>query len=139
SWVHRRGSSTSISNGHQGLEPVLPARVFGRLAVISPTLSWCSMPSLFVGIDVSLHTLDVRHLPADQAFRVPNTPDGHRQLVDTLRPLTPKSSGIRIVLESTGGLETPVAIALAEAGFEVAIIKPERARYFAKAHGQLAK
>jgi transposase len=97
------------------------------------------MPSVFVGIDVSQDTLDVRHLPADQAVRVPNTPAGHRQLLDTLLALASRPADIRAVLESTGGLELPAALALEEAGIEVAIIKPERARYFAKAHGQLAK
>jgi transposase len=97
------------------------------------------MFSTFVGIDVSQKTLDVRHLPVDQAFRVPNTPNGHRQLLDILRPLASLPSDIRVVLESTGGLELPVALALEQAGIAVAIIKPERARYFAKAHGQLAK
>jgi transposase len=97
------------------------------------------MPSIFVGIDVSQKTLDVRHLPADQAFRVPNTPNGHRQLIDTLRPLVAQPSDVRVVLESTGGLELLAALALEQAGFAVAIIKPERARYFAKAHGQYAK
>jgi transposase len=97
------------------------------------------MPTLFVGIDVSKDTLDVACLPSGQSFRVPNTPQGHRKLVDTLLPLATRASDIRAVLESTGGLELPAAIALEAAGLEVAIIKPERARFFAKAHGQLAK
>src|SRR5439155_22699580 len=91
------------------------------------------------GIDVSRNTLDVRHLPADRAFRIPNTPRGHRQLIDTLLPLAATPADIRAVLESTGGLELPAALALEEAGIEVVVIKPERARSFAKAHGQLAK
>ena len=97
------------------------------------------MPTVFVGIDVAQATLDVRVLPADLAVRVPNTPDGHRRLLDSLRPLTPQPADIRVVLESTGGLELPAALALEAAGLQVAVIKPERARYFAKAHGQLAK
>lgn len=97
------------------------------------------MATLFVGIDVSQGHLDVRHLPADAGFRVANTPAGHRKLLDALLPLAARPSDIRVVLESTGGLELPAAIALEAAGLEVAIIKPERARYFAKAHGQLAK
>lgn len=97
------------------------------------------MPSISVGIDVSQKTLDGRHLPADQPLRADNTPRGHRQLIEQLLALAPKPADIRVVLESTGGLELPIAIALEEAGIEVAIIKPERARYFAKAHGQLAK
>lgn len=97
------------------------------------------MPSLFVGVDVAQASLDVHHLPAGQAFRVPNTPAGHRQLLAALAALGPPPADVRVVLESTGGLELPVAVALEEAGMGVAVIKPERARYFAKAHGQLAK
>jgi len=97
------------------------------------------MATIFVGIDVSQAHLDVRHLPADQAFRVPNTPAGHRQLLAALLPLAACPADIRVVLESTGSLELSAAIALEAAGLQVAIIKPERARYFAKAHAQLAK
>ena len=97
------------------------------------------MPSLFVGIDVSKDHLDVHHLPADTAFRVKNTPAGHGKLVEALGRLDTAPDGIRVVVESTGGLELPVALAIEEAKMQIAIIKPERARHFAKAHGQLAK
>lgn len=97
------------------------------------------MPSVFVGIDVAQATLDVHHLPVDQKLHVKNTPQGQCTLRDALLALDDQPSDIRVVLESTGGLELPVAILLEEAGIQVAIIKPERARYFAKAHGQLAK
>jgi transposase len=97
------------------------------------------MPSIFVGIDVSEAHLAVHHLPADQNFRVPNTPAGHRQLGATLLALAARPGDLRAVLESTGGLELGAAIAIEEAGLPVAIIKPERARYFATAHGNLAK
>ena len=97
------------------------------------------MPSVFVGIDVSKASLDVHALPAALALRVPNTPDGHRKLLQAILPLAATPQEIRVVLESTGGLEFPAALALEEAGVQVAIIKPERARYFAKGHGQPAK
>ena len=97
------------------------------------------MPIIFVGIDVSKATLDICIQPLGQTAKVDNTPIGHRRLIDQLLPLAAKPSDIRVVLESTGGLELPMAIALEEAGIEVAIIKPERARYFAKAIGQLGK
>jgi transposase len=97
------------------------------------------MPTLFVGIDVARTTLDVRILPLDQASHLDNSPAAHRKLIQQLQTLTTKPSDIRVVLESTGGFELPLALALEEAGIEVAIIKPERARYFAKATGQLAK
>jgi transposase len=44
-----------------------------------------------------------------------------------------------IVMEATGGLETPVASELAAKGLPVAVINPRQARDFAKASGQLAK
>ena len=97
------------------------------------------MPGIFVGIDVSQASLDVCVLPADRAARFDNTPAGHRELADFLRPFAAAPAEIRAVLESTGGLELPAALALEAAGFEVAIIKPERARYYAKAAGRLAK
>jgi transposase len=97
------------------------------------------MTTTFVGIDVSKNHLDVHYLPDDKAFRVPNTPEGHRRLLDALRPLAGSPSDIGAVLESTGGLELPAALALQDAGFQAVIIRPERARYFAKANGQPAK
>jgi len=97
------------------------------------------MTTLFVGIDVSKAKLDFCIQPLGETQKVDNTPAGHRRLIDKLLPLAAKPADIRVVLESTGGLELPMAIALEEAGIEVAIIKPERARYFAKAIGQLGK
>ena len=97
------------------------------------------MPAIFVGIDVARTNLDVCILPLHQTFRLDNNKKAHRKLVQQLQTLAEKPSDIRAVLESTGGFELPLALALEEAGIEVAIIKPERARYFAKATGQLAK
>jgi transposase len=96
------------------------------------------MPTLFVGIDVSQAHLDVCLLPAGQALRVDNTPAGHRQLLRALQAHAP-AADIRAGLESTGGLELPAALALQDAGCEVAVIRPERVRYFARASGRLAK
>jgi transposase len=44
-----------------------------------------------------------------------------------------------IVLEATGGLQTPLAAALAEADLPVVVVNPRQVRSFAKAMGQLAK
>lgn len=97
------------------------------------------MPTAFVGIDVSKTHLDLHALPAATAGRLDNTPAGHRQLVDALRPLAPSPGDVRVVLESTGGLELPAALALEDAGFQVVVVKPERVRHFAQASGRLAK
>lgn len=97
------------------------------------------MPSFFVGIDVSQKNLDVFIEPIKRAIRFPNTNTGHQQCVKELQSLGVDPSQIRVVLESTGGFELSIALALQEAGIEVAIIKPERARFFAKASGKIAK
>jgi transposase len=44
-----------------------------------------------------------------------------------------------VVVEATGGLESPLVAALAAAGVPVVVINPRQARDFAKATGQLAK
>jgi len=89
----------------------------------------------FIGIDVSKSTLDVCILPANQALQTSNDEAGIHQLIDTLRELRPTL----IVLEATGGLETPLACELGATGLPVAIINPRQARDFAKATGKLAK
>ena len=94
------------------------------------------MESLFIGIDVSKDHLDVHLRPLGQAFRVPNDPAGHR---DLLTRMTHFSKVLRIVLESTGGYETPVALVLAQAGLPVVIVNARQVRDFAKALGYLAK
>lgn len=97
------------------------------------------MPTVFVGIDVSQAQLDVHILPLGHALRVKNTPAGHAQLLAKLLPLAASPADIRAVVESTGGLELTVALALEGASVPVAVIKPDRVRHFAKACGQAAK
>ena len=89
----------------------------------------------FVGIDVSKAYLDVASRPDGQEFRVPNTPEGHAELVRRLQATPPEL----IVLEATGGLERAAAAALAAAGLPVRIIEPSRARHFARSLGQFSK
>jgi transposase len=88
----------------------------------------------FVGIDIGKAHLDVacRHGPA---WRQANDPAGHAALAQRLADLAPEL----VVLEATGGLEAPVAAALATAGVPVAVINPRQARDFAKSAGILAK
>ena len=58
---------------------------------------------------------------------------GIRELLRQLKPAD------FVILEATGGLETPVASALAAAGIAVAIVNPRQVRDFARATGRLAK
>jgi transposase len=92
-------------------------------------------PRVFVGIDVSKGHLDVAFRPSGEARRFPNDEAGVAALVARLRDCPP---GL-VVLESTGGLERPAAVAMAGAGLPVRIIDPPRARHFARSLGQHSK
>lgn len=88
----------------------------------------------FVGIDVAGAHVDVCVRPEGHARRFER--EGElEQLIDYLKPLEPTL----IVMEATGGLEVPVAAALATAGLPVAVVNPRQARDFGKATGKLAK
>lgn len=89
----------------------------------------------WVGIDVSKQTLAVYVLPEQVSFEVPNSAEGHRQLLDQLA-----DRGVQqIVLEATGGYERAVLSTLGAAAHPVVRINPRRARAFATALGKLAK
>lgn len=92
-------------------------------------------PVSFVGVDVSKARLDVACRPDGQAFHVANDPEGIASLVDRLRASGPAL----IVMEATGGLERPAAVALATAGLPVRVVEPSRARHFARSLGQHSK
>lgn len=93
-------------------------------------------PSLnFVGIDVSKAHLDVAVRPGGVGFRVANDPAGHAELVARLRPTAPAL----VVLEATGGYETPAVAALQAAGLPAVAVNPRQARDFARGTGRLAK
>ncbi len=88
----------------------------------------------FVGIDVSKAQLDVALGVNEGTFSIANDEHGIREL---LKRLTPGAD--LVVLEATGGLEVPVAGALAAAGIAVAVVNPRQVREFARATGRLAK
>ena len=90
---------------------------------------------VFIGIDVSKKSLDVCVRPAAEAWRTDNASGPIAELVARLVSLSPTL----IVLEATGGLQTPLVVALAEATLPVAVVNPRQVRDFAKALGRLAK
>src|SRR5467141_3143641 len=87
----------------------------------------------FIGIDVAKLALDVFIGSAGGAFSVANDEVGIQELLRQLKPAD------FVIVEATGGLETPVASALAAAGIPVAIVNPRQVRDFASATGRLAK
>lgn len=93
------------------------------------------METKFVGIDVSKLTLDFDCLPVSATQQFANDADGIAALVALLQ-----DSGVeRIVVEATGGFETPVVSALAVAKLPVVVVNPRQVRDFAKAMGHFAK
>ena len=94
-----------------------------------------SSSPVFAGIDVSKAHLDVAALPDEIEWRSANTDAGAREVADRLKDLDPDL----VVLEATGGMEIPVASALAVLGLPVVVVNPRQVRDFAKSTGRLAK
>ena len=94
-----------------------------------------SKPKIFVGIDVSKHTLDVFIPEPKTELTVDNSPSGLSQLINCLKPFQLE----RIVVEATGGYERELVLACLEQKFPVCVINPLAMRRFAQAKGLLAK
>jgi transposase len=92
-------------------------------------------PEIFVGIDISKDTLDIGFQPSGQTVRLPHDAQGISEATKRLG----EAALCLVVLEATGGLETPLAAALVAAGVPVAVVNPRQVRDYAKATGQLAK
>lgn len=93
------------------------------------------MNQFFVGIDISKDRLDVHIQPTQEDFSLAHDEAGVAELVRRLQGLTPQL----VVMEATGGYESPVAAALGTAGVPVAVVNPRQIRDYARATGQLAK
>lgn len=89
----------------------------------------------FAGIDVSKSRLDVAQLPERTSWSVNNDVEGISELVRDLARLAPAL----VVLEATGGYESPVFAALITARLPAVVINPRQVRAFARAKNQLAK
>ena len=89
----------------------------------------------YVGIDVAKDWVDVAVRPTGCVWRVNYEEADVAELVVQLEALQPTA----VILESTGGLETPLVAALAAAALPAAVINPRQVRDFAKSTGQLAK
>ncbi len=93
------------------------------------------MPNVFVGIDVSKEWFDIAVRPTGAAWRAAQDEAGITQLVKQLCNLHPRL----VVLEATGGYETPLVVALGTADVPVAVVNPRQVRDFARSLGKLAK
>ena len=92
---------------------------------------------IFVGIDVSKATLVVALDDSAKTLTVGNDQAGLEQLIAKLEPLAGRVAVV--LLEATGGLEQPAAMALCGHGFAVMVVNPRQAHDFGKALGHLSK
>ncbi len=88
-----------------------------------------------IGIDISKNTFDVHCLSDGSDLHFKYTSDNIIEFVNQLTCSQPEL----IIMEATGGYETPLMTELQTAGLSVAVINPKRIRDFAKAVGQTAK
>jgi len=88
-----------------------------------------------IGIDVSKDTLDVASYNSNKKWQFPNNGEGIIRLVETLKEQSPAL----VVMEATGGYETPAAFTISKAGILCAVVNPREIRDFAKATKKLAK
>ena len=95
--------------------------------------------SAFIGVDVSKNTLDVHLRPAGTSFSCENDRQNCSTLIQMLagHGLDPETT--LVVLEASGGYQTAAAAALWHAGYQVAVVNPQRVRNFARALGYSAK
>jgi transposase len=91
--------------------------------------------SPYVGIDIGKARLDVAVGKSGEEWSADNDPTGIFSTVEHLIRLRPAL----IVMESTGGLEVPLMLALSKAGLPFAQVHPGRVRNFARSTGLLAK
>jgi transposase len=88
-----------------------------------------------VGIDVAKAALDVAVRPQGEERHLANDAAGVAEIVEWLRALNPHV----VVVEATGGYETPLVAELGGASLPVAVVNPRQVRDFARATGRLAK
>lgn len=94
-----------------------------------------SSQSTYVGIDVSGDRLDGFLIPQNRSFSVPNTPQGHQEVLELLQGMPVE----RVVVEATGGHEQALVAALAAQGLPLSRINPRLARDYARSLNRLAK
>src|SRR5665213_1878484 len=105
-----------------------------RVARMTDSISR-TVPSLFVGIDVAKHKLDLARSDSKTLLTLDNASDGIGQIIRLLLRIQPTI----VVVEATGGLERPLLDAMVDAGVPAALVNPGHVRHLAKGLGILAK
>lgn len=87
-----------------------------------------------IGIDVSRDWLDIHCLPDEHQFRIPNSPPGHRKVLELAR-----SRKAKVCFEATGGQEWPLWQILDAAKIATRQLPPAQIKAFAASCGTRAK
>jgi len=147
--------TTAVVPGASGWDRVPPWERAPRVSVVHPLLGSCPEQMMgsksrmqgkdrseqetktqsTVGIDVCKLWLDIHILPSEEAFRVPNTKAGSKEIVRRLGRYDVQL----IAIEATGKWHRDLHRNLADHGYPVRVVNPLRARLFAEAMGLLAK
>jgi len=88
-----------------------------------------------IGIDTSLSQLDIGVRPSNEFFSVSNDDAGIRSAIKRIKKLNPT----RVLIEATGRLEMPFALAAYKAQLPIVICNPAAVNNFAKSIGRKAK
>jgi len=94
-----------------------------------------SRPLDYIGVDMAKARFEWAVHGVRATHGASNDAAGFADFVAALRP---RAVGM-IVIEATGGLERPLAKALLQLGWPVAVVNPRAAREFARSMGHLAK
>jgi transposase len=89
---------------------------------------------IHIGVDIAKLSLAIQ-LPG-QALSLPNTVQGHSELIARLREI---GQAPHVVCEASGGYERPLVCALHQANINVSVVNPRQARDFARACARFAK
>jgi transposase len=86
---------------------------------------------VYIGVDVGIKILQTHGLPRRK--QLPNTKEEHQTLIQLLPP------GAHVIMESSGGYEKPLWLALLRAGCKVSRVNARHVRCLAGAKGQWTK
>ena len=89
-----------------------------------------------IGIDVSRDWLDGFCLPCGRRFRLPNSPDGHMNLIGIIQDLP---APLRIGFEAIGGQEWALWTRLVSAGMGATQLPPAQIKAFALSQERRAR
>lgn len=134
----RSHMETVNKHGSPALDPQRSSNgCLGREARIQEYESRCAEDTMgvFAGVDVSKDHLDLAVAEEGAVERFANSPPGVRAVAKRLAQLDVS----RVVVESTGGYERRLLVALERAEVPVSLVNPWRVRRFGEGLGFLAK